>query len=100
MKRKIGISTCGNNYSYEYFLNLAKNGIDCTEISLSRDGYDVDFSMIKENADRAGVEIWSLHLPFTPFNMINPASLDEKRHAGTVEYLKSILKSVIQFLKI
>lgn len=89
---KIGISTCGNNYSYEYFSDLAKNGIDCAEISLSRDGYDVDFSMIKENADRAGVEIWSLHLPFAPFNMIDPASLDEKRCAGTVEYLKSILK--------
>lgn len=88
---KIGISTCGNkSLSVENLELIKASGIDFIEIS--RYGYeDFNFSKVKENCDAAGIKIWSFHLPFMPFETIDPSSLDEKIRENTFKLLSDII---------
>ena len=68
--------------SFRFFL---KNGISAVEISMRWDLYaGIDWPAVQSSADVTGMELWSLHLPFS--GEINIASPDEKcrRHAVQV----------------
>lgn len=63
---KIGLSTCSRPICEQLFEDYAKGGIWGMEISLRRAGYDeLDFDEVRRLADKHGVRLWSLHLPFT-----------------------------------
>jgi sugar phosphate isomerase/epimerase len=69
---KKGTSLCfTGSLSAESFADLKANGIDAVEFSFSRDKYYNEFDFVnraQEYADRvreAGLEWWSLHLPFS-----------------------------------
>lgn len=66
---KKGTSSCYfDGLSYENFKTAADNGIDCIEISRNFNGYigfAADAERIAADAERAGVSLWSIHMPFS-----------------------------------
>lgn len=73
------------------FVSLVKAGITDIEISVSDDMYKtLDHKGIKERADRHGVNIWSYHLPFSPFEELDIAKKELKEH--TIEYFTELIK--------
>lgn len=89
---KIGISTCGDKPINEQELTLMKeSGISAIEISrYCYDGFD--FETVKKNCDTVGIEIWSFHLPFAPFEEIDPSSLNDTIRENTFKLHSSLIE--------
>ena len=86
---KIGLSTA--KYPDEQlFKEYSDAKIKCVELSRPRDETDrYDYEQLRELSEKYGVELYSFHLPFWPFDEIdisNP-SLAKK----TIEYFKPII---------
>ena len=78
---KTAISTF--DYDYGTLKRYADCGIKAIEISRSWDRQlDIDWTELKANADKAGIELWSCHLPFC--FTVNPASLHHETAHTTV----------------
>ncbi|MBO5402042.1 MAG: sugar phosphate isomerase/epimerase [Clostridia bacterium] len=93
MKRKTGISTKLGGLNKENFLNYAASGVTAFELSIQLKEHEtVDLDRICREAREAGVETWSYHLPFYPFEVIDPASLDASVRRHTVEHLSFLIK--------
>lgn len=93
MKRKTGISTKLGGLNKENFLNYAASGVTAFELSIQPKEHEtVDLDRICREAREAGVETWSYHLPFYPFEVINPASLDASVRRHTAEHLSFLIK--------
>ena len=73
MDWKLGLSSCcRGRVDRALFEEYAANGIDCMEISLPYEKYvQLDWKAAAESAKATGVRIWSLHLPFFPFDEID-----------------------------
>ena len=68
----------------ESFSFFRKSGIDAVEISMRWDQYgNIDWPILQENARQAGLELWSLHLPFS--TQINIAALEEDTRRNAVQ---------------
>jgi len=90
---KIGMSSCAFSLTKENFAALKNNGIDAIEISLGpAENYNIDHKAVKKLADEYGIELWSYHLPFAPFETIDPSSLDEDIRKSTVDFLAGLIK--------
>lgn len=88
---KLGLSSCGKPLCEELFENYRRAGIEAMEVSLGVDGYaTLDLAALRRMADAQGVELWSLHLPFCPFDFIDiskPELADK-----TVDYFADLIK--------
>ena len=91
-KFPVGLSTCGNKpLDEDAFIRMKSAGIDALELSAA--SYDdFDFLKIKELADRYGIRLWSLHLPFFPFSEIDPSSLDADIRKNTLAFFKELIR--------
>lgn len=91
MKRySIGMSTCGNLIGAEDFLKYAEAGVEKMELSFPCHAYaDVDWNALKRGADRAGIVIHSVHLPFS--TEFNPAHQDETVRQTAAERFQQIM---------
>ncbi len=88
---KIGLSTTGSKESRELFEAYKEAGVSYIEISTSYNEMNkMNFNEVKKWADEAGIEIWSLHLPFWPFDTID---ISKKELAEwSVSYLSQLIK--------
>lgn len=87
---KLGCSYYEGPINSEIFEAYKNAGIRGMEISLCKNDLDtLDFVEAKRLADEYGVELWSLHLPFGPFEMID-ISLSSLAN-NTVKYLCSLI---------
>ena len=94
MMLTIGLSTCGNKpLTDESFREMVAAGIGALEISQS--SYDdFDFDNAKALAEKYGVKLWSLHLPFGgPYN---PADLDPANRKFTLEQDQKIIARAVE----
>ena len=90
---KIGLSTCSKTIDETLFREYSFNGITHMEISVSAEEYNkLDFSEIKSFADKYNVELWSFHLPFSPFDEIDISN--RSISSSTIEYYKELIKRV------
>lgn len=90
---KIGLSSCGFPLSEENFDKLQQAGISAIEISMSTEKYNsIDYKNVEKLSNKYGIDLWSYHLPFYPFDKINIASLDKDVRSNTIEYLKEFIK--------
>jgi len=90
---KIGLSTCGFLLTDENFKALRASGIQAVEISMKADRYpDINYREVRALADRYDIELWSYHLPFGPFSVIDPSSLDAGVRAHTLDYFKGLIE--------
>jgi hypothetical protein len=94
--RKVGLSQCGNiDVSERMMLTYRESGIEALELSCPANLADLPaayFTDARKNAAAAGVELWTAHLPFVPFDTINIASLDKAVRASTVKLLSEIIR--------
>ncbi len=90
---KIGLSSCGFELNRESFTKLKSSKIDSIEISPKRDKYvKLNFPEIRKLADEHGVEIWSMHLPFSEPHDLDIASTNSAIRAATLTELKEYIK--------
>lgn len=89
-----GVSCCGaQDLREEDFENYAKAGIMTMELSFSWDRYDsIPWKEAYHRAAKNNVELWSFHLPFMPFNVLDIASLDEDKRRKTISYQSELIK--------
>lgn len=72
---QIGVSSCGFPLSEENFQKLAKNGIKNIEMSMRLEMHQtLDHKKMLELSRRYGIKLWSYHLPFAPFEVIDISS--------------------------
>ena len=69
---KTGLSSCGKEINEELFKAYRDAGIMYMEVSLSENECDTfDYKKASELSQKYGVELYSFHIPFWPFNEID-----------------------------
>lgn len=87
---KIGLSTC-NNITEKFFENCAKAGVEVVEISGTKETCDnLSFKDVLSWSKKYGVALWSLHVPFAPFEIIDISNKQISKQ--TVEYVAEVIK--------
>lgn len=92
---KVGISTFNMRFDDESFFGLKKNDISHIELSLTalyKDYVSFDYKNAKKLSEKYGIDFWSMHLPFGPFEMIDPSSLNRDIRKNTAEKLCELIK--------
>lgn len=92
--------------TYENFEKAKSAGVDCIEITLTGvvNGEnpipDAElkeiYKQVKKDADAAGIEIWSIHMPYG--QDCDPSQIDERIRKKTIELYKNCL-DIVQVLK-
>lgn len=95
MKRKIGFSLCSKPFDDAAMERYARAGIEAVEFSFATDVYATyDFAEGAKTARKCGIDPWSAHLPFLPFQSNNIASLDPTVRQSTITFQAELLKRV------
>lgn len=90
---KIGLSSGGFKLTEDNFLKLQKSGIEAIEISMDESEYcNINYAEVKDLSARYGIKLWSYHLPFAPFETIDPSSLNSDVRKNTTEYFEELIK--------
>jgi len=91
---KIGVSLGASSQTPEVYEKCKKAGIDCVEVSTGYipDVSALDFNTVKKNADDAGIELWSYHLPFGPFEELDISSCDASFRKNSINYSAECIK--------
>lgn len=91
---RIGMSMCDMDFGEKSFNDLAKNGIFDVEISrpLYEHYENFDFCGVKKMAESHGINIWSLHLPFAPRELIDISAVEKEKRNKAVELLSDLIK--------
>ncbi|MBR2929689.1 MAG: sugar phosphate isomerase/epimerase [Clostridia bacterium] len=93
---KVGLSSKSNPISDELFSSFAAAGITRMEISNCSVGYaEIDFVEAQRLADKHGVMLRSLHLPFKTHDGIPHDISDPEHHALAVEDHKKLISKVV-----
>lgn len=89
---KTGLSTCGKAVDEKFFKSISEAGIECIEVSKSHKGYaDFDFEGTKKLAEKYGAELWSCHLPFTPFIVNDISSVSKQIRKSSITAQKELI---------
>lgn len=81
-----------SDFSEEHFEALAKAGTDAVEISGGAANYPtIRWHSVAQYAKNTGIELWSLHLPFSPFPMNDISSVDPYVRKTTIDYHKVLI---------
>lgn len=90
---KLGMSSCSTGkFTKETFDGYAASGIELMEVSLGNLNTQIDWKMTEKLAHDSGVGLWSLHLPFCPFETINIASSDREIRKFTLSTFSEYIK--------
>lgn len=78
--------------SAEHLERLKSAGVDAIEISMANSQYPlIDWRKCTHAAKETGIQLWSFHLPFSPFRSNNIASTDSFIRKTTLDYLKVLI---------
>ena len=91
---QVGLSLGTPSQREEIFRQCKEAGITQVEISVGRlEGLGtLDFPAMRKLADRYGIELWSFHLPFSPFGSIDISSPNEKKRSATVGVMAYLIR--------
>ena len=88
---KIGISTCSARLDENLFADSKRAGVQAMEISFGHMTPEpLDYAEIKRLADQYGIELWSYHLPYGPFSILDMSRPDLCDF--TIEYYKGLIE--------
>lgn len=89
----IGLSSCGKPVTEELFSHYQKAGLTAIELSLNLEEYDtLPYDRVAAWAKKYEVQLWSLHLPFYPFDVLDISSLNRSLQRTTIARLSEIIK--------
>ena len=90
-KLKIGLSSCGRVLGEKEFIEYQTGNIDAVEISVGLNNCDnIDFEELSKLEKKYGVDLWSFHLPFSPFSKLE---ISQKELAdSTVKYFEGLIQ--------
>ncbi len=92
---RIGLSTCGKIICEDLFKNYHKTGITAMEISLSPSHYaHINYDAIKTWSEEYNIDLWSFHLPFSPFSEIDISNADTCK--PTIKYDEELIEKASQ----
>ena len=88
---KIGLSSCGRLIEEKDFIEYQESGINAIEVSVGLDHCNnIDFKRLLELSKKYEIDLWSFHLPFSPFSKLE---ISEKELAdGTVAYFGELIQ--------
>lgn len=88
---QIGLSTCGKEIDDALFRAYRDAGIPVMEVSGSLEMYkDLDYKQLSDLSRQYGITLWSLHLPFSPFEQID---ISRPELSGqTVDYYEALIQ--------
>lgn len=91
---RFGMSTCGAQGLTDCdFENFAKAGVKELELSFSADKYDhLEWNRIGRRAEEYQIHLWSLHLPFVPFEKVNIGSAAAAVRNYTIKYHGELIR--------
>jgi sugar phosphate isomerase/epimerase len=90
---RLGMSSCGRRLDEKTFECYAENGVCSMEVSPSLAQLEnLDYENTRKLAEKYAVELWSFHLPFCPFEILNLASFDKKLVSDSTEYFSELIK--------
>lgn len=88
---KLGMSSCCMESDVaDIFKAYAQNGVEFMELSygLLNRFLELDWTAVKKAMEETKVNVWSFHLPFSPFDKLNPASFDKDQLDYTLNVYK------------
>ena len=86
----IGLSSAGKTINEELFRQYRANGLTHMELSMGREEYAaLDFAAVRAMAEANDVILWSFHLPFAPFEILDPSRLTLCQ--ATLAYFKELI---------
>ena len=90
---KLGVSTCASNSLEEHvFASYLQNGIEVMEISLPTEMYAlIDWKNTQKYADRYGIDIRSIHLPYYPFENLDFSASDADIRKNAVKLQSELI---------
>lgn len=92
---RIGLSTTGKDINDSLFEAYRKYGMEYMEVSTDFQIYNNhDWKDFKNKANRHGINIWSFHLPFKPFDIIDLSSSNIDMRRKSVEYYTELIKKI------
>ena len=90
---KIGVSGGCVELTEENLAKMSKAGITAVELSSSPVFQsEADYGILKKTAEKYGVELWSCHLPFYPFEDFDISTLERDARKKIVEYHGELIK--------
>ncbi len=88
---KLGLSTCGKTLCKDLFEKYHNAGITAMEIALNPEDYsNINYEVVKKWAEKFNVDLWSVHLPFSPFSQIDISNTDICK--ATIRYYEELIK--------
>ena len=88
----IGLSSCGFSLTDENFAKLRESGVAAIELSMPHSEYPkINYLDVLRLSERYGVKLWSYHLPFTPFDTIDPSSPSKEIRKHTIAYFSELI---------
>lgn len=95
---KIGLSSCGKPLNEEIFKAYSDAGINCMEVSVDLEtGDNLNWYELFSLSQKYGVELWSYHLPFCPFEKIDISSPNEELRQKSVAKCSDLMIKVADF---
>lgn len=93
---KIGMSTCTTANGLEngeMFRDMMLAGITAAEISYNLPLCDeLDYKKIGKTARETGTDLWSFHLPFAPFDVVDITAADNGLRASSIKINKELIR--------
>lgn len=81
----IGLSSCATDDIFALIAQCAQAGVCCMELSMHTDELaELDFAALRDCAKQHGVRLWSMHIPFSPFDVLDPS--DPEKQETTLAY--------------
>ena len=90
---EIGLSTgWQGKASRETFEFYRDNGIENIEVSMGHDNFlKIDWDEVGKNARECGINLWSVHLPFMPYKIINFGDTAGPAREYTIQMAKNAI---------
>lgn len=89
----IALSTNGKKCNEKLFEQYASAGIRLMELSIPREIVGMtDYRKALGWSEQYGVKLWSFHLPFSPFSMIDPSSEIDIVREYTITYFRMLME--------
>jgi len=94
---QLGLSSCGYPITEEMFRAYQESGIANIEISFGikeEVTENLDCAKISALSKQYGVNLWSYHLPFGHFNVLDISSCNPEVQKDSIQYLSDLIKRV------